>query len=620
LDLRAGELYRNGGDRLLLPDQPFRLLATLVRRPGELVTREDLRHELWADDTFVDFEHGLNSAIKRLREALGETATAPRYIETLPRRGYRFIAPVNALKSDDNPSNGEVQPAVPAAAPITPDATEADVRKRPPLRAWLAVAALAASVIVAGFLASGWITIWPPAPPVIAVLPFDNLSPETDGDWFVDGLADEIRTSLGLIQGLQVRSRTSSMAFKDTPRNLRDVGKQLGVTLVVEGAVLGSGTRKRINVQMVDVANDVTLWARQFEPDLRSSNDVVDILEEISRAVVNELRLTLGRGQRRYDLDLATYELFLKGRVLVARRGIPSLEEAAELFQQVIARDSAFAPAYAGLANVYALMAAPTSGRLAFKEVQAILRPAAEKAYQEDPLLAEALVGMGWVYSHEHDWANAENAFRRAIELNPSLTQTYTNFSISTLQPLRRFDEALRILRVALQNDPLSLELQREIGTVQLYAARYSESIETLKRVVAVDRKFPFAELYLARALTFAGRPMEAIPLCERIDGSDLGGFKGSWTRTVWLAKPLVMTGRRAEAETLLVEHRDSASSLAVIYAALGDKDRMFDALEQMAVVEPHHIGRILLQPEIAANHDDPRFAAFRARFNLPVR
>jgi tetratricopeptide (TPR) repeat protein len=305
---------------------------------------------------------------------------------------------------------------------------------------------------------------------------------------------------------------------------------------------------------------------------------------------------------------------------LVARRGIPSLEAATDLFQQVIARDPAFAPAYAGLANAYALMAAPTSGRLAFDKVQSILRPAAEKARQLDPLLAEAHVGMGWVYSHEHDWANAEKAFRRAIELNPTLTQTYTNFSISTLQPLRRFDEALRILRVALQNDPLSLELQREIGTVQLYAARYLESIETLQRVVAVDRKFPFAELYLARALTFAGRPLEAIPLFERIDGSDLGGFKGSWTRTVWLAKPLVMTGRRTEAETLLVEHGDSVSSLAVIYAALGDKDRMFDVLERMAVVEPHHIGRILLQPEIAANHDDPRFGAFRTRFNLPAR
>jgi TolB-like protein/DNA-binding winged helix-turn-helix (wHTH) protein len=613
LDLRAGELYRNGGDRLLLPDQPFRVLATLVRRPGELVTREDLRHELWADDTFVDFEHGLNSAIKRLREALGETATAPRYIETLPRRGYRFIAPVTGLKSGDD-SHREVERPAPDGAPITPAATEAHVHRRRPVRAWLAVAVVAAGVIVAGFL------IWPQDPPVIAVLPFTNLNPETDSDWFVDGLADEIRTSLALIQGLQVRSRTSSMAFKDTPRNLQDVGRQLGATVVVEASVLGSGARKRINVQMVEVATDVTLWARQFELELRSSTDVFDILEEISRAVVNELRLTLGRGQRRYDLDWATYELYLRGRNLVARRGIPSLEEAAELFQQAIARDSGFAPAYAGLANAYALMAAPTSGRLAFDEVQSILRPAAGKAHEIDPLLAESHVGMGWVYSHEHDWANAEKAFRRAIELNRNLTQTYTNFSISTLQPLRRFDEALRLLRIALQNDPLSLELQREIGTVQLYAARYSESIETLKPVVAVDRKFPFAELYLARALTFAGRPEEAIPLFERIDGSDLGGFKGSWKRTVWLAKPLVMTGRRAEAETLVAEHADSAASLAVIYAALGDTNQMFDALERMAVVEPHHIGRILLQPEIAANRDDPRFAAFSARFHLPAR
>ena len=626
LDLRAGELVRNGGERVLLPEQPFRVLATLVRRPGELVTREDLQQELWSDDIFVDFEHGLNSTIKRLREALGETATAPRYIETLPRRGYRFIAPVVSVQAQGAEPHFNATSLTPIVAPpIDPlaaaSATPAQSRRRLKAVAWVAVGVAAIGLIVASLVANGSVPSWRREPPIVAVIPFTNLSPEPESHLFVDGLTDEVIRNLAVIEGLQVRSRTSSFAFKDKPRNLRDVGKQLGATVIVEGSVLGSGTRKRINVQLVQVGRDVTLWAGQFDRDLKSSTDVFIVLDEISRAIVNKLRLTLGRGQRRYDLDMDTYELYLKGRALVARRGIPSLEVAADLFQQVVTRDPAFAPAYAGLANAYALMSAPTSSRLPFDVVHPVLRSGAVKARELDPLLAEAHAGMGWVFSHEHDWANAEKSFQQAIQLNPSLTQTYTNYSISTLQPQGKFDQALAILRVALRNDPLSLEVLREIGTVQLYAGRYWEAIDTLQRVVTVDREFPFAELYLGRALTFAGRPTEALESLERIDGRDLGRFKAPRTRrSVWLAQPYVMVGRRAEAEALVMDHEDSDSSLAVIHAALGNTDRMFDALERMAVAEPHHVGRILLQPEIAARRTDPRLTAFRTRFNLPAR
>jgi adenylate cyclase len=250
-------------------------------------------------------------------------------------------------------------------------------------------------LIIAGFLATKWQSIRRPRPPIIAVLPFTNLSGETDGDLFVDGLTDEIIRNLAMIQGLQVRSRTSSFAFKDKPRNLREVGDQLGATLVLEGSVLGTSTRKRITAQLVEVADDVPLWAGQFDRDIQSSGDVFVVLDEISRAIVNRLRLTLGRGQRRYDLDLDTYELYLKGRAPAARKDVPSLEEAAGLFEQVIVKDPAFAPAHAGLANAYALMSEPTSSQLPFETAHAILRPAAIKARELDPLLAEAHAAMG---------------------------------------------------------------------------------------------------------------------------------------------------------------------------------------------------------------------------------
>ncbi len=381
----------------------------------------------------------------------------------------------------------------------------------------------------------------------------------------------------------------------------------------MEGSVLGSGTKLQINARLVQVADEVPLWAERFDRDVKSSSDVFAILDEISRAVANKLRLTWVRGQRRYDLDLETYELYLKGRVLVGRRGIPNLEKAADLFQQVLAKDPAFAPAHAGLANAFALMSDPISSSLPFETAHAILRPAAVKARELDPLLTDAHAAMGWVYSRERDWANAEKAFQQATELNPSLTETYTNYSSSTLQPLGKLDEALRILRVALRNDPLSLDVQREIGVVQFLAGRYGEAIDTFQRVRAVEPDFPFVESWLGRALTLAGRLAEAVPMLEKLDGHNLGRFKAPQARRApWLARAYVMTGRRAEAETLVVGHEDSPSGLAIIYAALGDKDRTFEALEQMAVVQPHHVGRMLINPEMAVLRGDPRLAALR--------
>lgn len=470
----------------------------------------------------------------------------------------------------------------------------------------------------AGWNSVGTPNVSPVEQPVIAVLPFKNLSVEPESDDFVDGLTDEIIRNLAVIQGLQVRSSTSSFTFKDKPRALRDVGEQLGANLVLEGSVLRSGNKLRINAALIQVAGDRPLWSDRFDRELK---DIFAIQDEISRVIVNKLRLTLGRGQRRYDANVEAYELYLKGRALVGRRGIPSLEKAADLFQQVLAKDPAFAPAHAGLANAYALMSAPTAS-LPFETAHSILRPAAVKALELDPLLADAHAAMGWVYSRERDWANAEKAFQRAIELNPSLTQTYTSFAISTLQPLGKLDEALRILQVALRNDPLSLDVQREIGRVQLLAGRYGEAIDTLERVLAVEPRFPFVEMHLARALMLAGRLAEAVALLEKLDGRHLGRFKAPQTarQVPWLAQVYVMTGRRADAETLVAANQDSPASLAIIYAALGDKDRSFEALERMAVVQPHHVLPILMNPEMAGLRGDPRLAALRERFGLPAQ
>jgi serine/threonine protein kinase/tetratricopeptide (TPR) repeat protein len=459
------------------------------------------------------------------------------------------------------------------------------------------------STLLAGFAGSNPVSranVSPAHQPVIAVLPLKNLSAEPDSDYFVDGLTDEIIRNLAVIEGLVVRSRTSSFAFKDKPHNVRDVGDQLGANLVVEGSVLRSGTKLRVNAQLVQVAGDVPLWSERFDREVK---DIFAIQDEISRAIVNKLRLTLGRGQRRYDTNLDAYELYLKARALIDRRDVPNAQTAAQLFEQVIAKDSAFAPAHAGLANAYAFMSTPYRG-IPIETAYPIMRPAAVKALQLDPLLAEAHAAMGWVYSYERDWANAEKAFQQAIQLNPSLTQIYTSYSISTLQPLGKHDEALRLLQVAWRNDPLSLDVQREIGEVQLLARRYDEAIETFQRVYAVDPDFPFVSYFLARTLLITGRLVEASSILEK-------------PGPVNIAHAYAMRGQRAEADKVAAAI-GSPYADALIHAFMGDKERTFDALERVARSAPHRLGRLLMAPEMAILRGDPRLATLRTKVGLP--
>jgi serine/threonine-protein kinase len=451
----------------------------------------------------------------------------------------------------------------------------------------------------AGLSPVGAVNVSPAERPIIAVLPLKNLSTEPDSDFFVDGLTDEIIRNLAVIEGLEVRSRTSSFAFKDKPRNLRDVGEQLGANLVVEGSVLRSGTKLRINAQLVQVAGDIPLWADRFDRELK---DIFAIQDEISRAIVNKLRLTLGKGQRRYDTNLDAYELYLKARGLVDRRGVVNAQTAADLFGQVIAKDSAFAPAHAGLASAYALMSTPYNG-IPFETAYPIMRPAAVKALQLDPLLAEAHAAMGWVYAYERDWVNAEKAFQRAIELNPSLTQIYTSYSISTLEPQGKHHDALRLLQTASQHDPLSLDVQREIGRLQFSAGRYEEAIETLRRVYAIDPDFPFVTMYLARALMMAGRLSEVSSL-ENTD-------------RIAMALVYVRTGQRAKAQKLIAVMGNPYTE-AVVYAVMEDEERTFGALERVANTAPQRLGRLLMTPELRVSRGDPRVMAHRQKFGLP--
>jgi eukaryotic-like serine/threonine-protein kinase len=451
----------------------------------------------------------------------------------------------------------------------------------------------------------------PAIQPTVAVLPFRNLSSEPDTDYFVDGLTEEIIRNLAVIDGLEVRSRSSSFDFKDKPRNLRAVAEQLRVNLVVEGSTALSGTSLRINARLVDVARDVVLWDESFD---RNLTDVFAIQDEISRAIVDRLRLTLGRGQRRYSTNLEAYTLYLRGRELVDRQGTLAAQQAISVFEQVIARDPSFAPAHAGLAEAYAAASEEIRG----PRGPAALLPdaalphidrAARTAVRLDPLLAEAHAAMGLLYCRRLDWQNAEQSFRRAIDLNPSLTRIHIEHAVSALIPLGKFAEAEQRLQSALRRDPLSLRVQRESAHLQVLYGRYDEAIGTLERIRAIDPQFPWINNYLGRALTFAGRPGDALRIWE--PDKEVPGVQ------FWMARAYVMVGRRAEVVRMAATH-DHPLRLAFIHAALGDRDRALEALDRAADVTPSRAALALTTPELAALRDDPRFAAVRRKLKLP--
>src|SRR5713101_495302 len=616
VDLRVCEL-RKHGLKIKLQDQPFHVLALLLQQPGEMVSREELREKLWHADTFVDFDVGLNNAIKRLRDALGDSAESPRYIETLPRRGYRFIASVEdaipAVASEPLPSNSTGQAEAASVAKPAEDASATAKAGLRPRSLWgLALAAAAGlALLLALNLPSLHRRVQgktiSPKIQSIAVLPFKNLSSEPDSDYFSDGLTDEVIRNLSIIDGLQVRSRTSSFAFKDKPRNIHEVGTQLGVDLVLEGSVLRSGDKLRINAQLVQVSRDVPLWSERFDRELK---DVFAIQDEISRGIVNSLRLKLGRSQRRYETSVEAYELYLRARTLYTA---PDHQQRMRLYEEAIAKDPSFAPAYAGLAAAYAVHSVWWGVEHPPDELVK-MRAAAEKAIQLDPLLAEAHDALGVAFARDGQWEQSEKSFRRAIELDPSRSDTYIHYYFYLLAPLDRNEEALQEMRAAEKADPLSPRVHDNLARSLISAGRYSEAADYCMKLPA---DYQWKWMILARAWLAQGRTGEAIQILvnDQIHVNDETHLNPQERGLLGYA--YARSGRREEAEKM-ASASPYANEQALIFAGLGDKDRTLEALDRMSGHGALRVGQWLNFPELAFLRGDPRVKVLRKKVGLP--
>ena len=538
-DLRSAEL-RKRGIRIKLQIQPFQVLQILIEHAGEVVTREELQKRIWPVDTFVDFDQGLNNAVKKLREALADDAEKPRFIETLSKRGYRFIAHVEEL------GNGTLAPA-----------------------------GLAPAIAVDS----------------IAVLPFTSMSPDPENEFFADGITEEIINALAQIEQLHVVARSSAFSFKGKHIDARVVGEQLNVRTVLEGSVRRADNRLRITVQLVNTADGYHLWSERYDREMK---DIFDVQDEIARSVAERLKITLeGVGQERLvkagTKNLEAYQLCVKGRILLSRR--TAVPRAVECFHRAVNLDPDYALAWAGLADSYTVLG--YSGLAHPESSMPKGMEAARHAVTLDPSLAEAhdalamacLVGV-W------DKAEAERQFFRALELNPRHTQVRDRYAFFYLQcTVGRLEEAVAQAKLAVELDPLSSYAHAVVGFTCSGAGRHLEAVQACERAVKLDPESFLPCWCKHLALHLSGRFEEAIAVGEL--ALAMSG-RHPWAMAS-LATALADCGKTADAEAIYAELMGRArrsyvppSQLALVAAAAGMKDEAIScAREALQIGDP---------------------------------
>jgi TolB-like protein/DNA-binding winged helix-turn-helix (wHTH) protein/Flp pilus assembly protein TadD len=623
LDLRAGEL-RKHGLRIRLQEQPFQVLALLLEHPGEVVTREELQKKLWPADTFVDFDHGLNKAINKLREALDDSADSPRFVETVARRGYRFlaevkIAPVAPVRGSEPAT--QPQPAEEARNLSEIVGKAAEPKYRSPTFARTAVVVL---LLLTASLAAWELHPWNRPSPIIrslAVLPLESLSNDPSQDYFADGMTDELISDLGQIGALRVISRTSVMAYKHAHKPLRQIAHELNVDAVVEGTVLRSGDRVRITAQLIDASADKHLWSQSYEGELR---DTLELQSKVARAIADQIQINLNpREQAALKsakvVNPEAYVSYLKGRYFWNKRSAESLKVALAYFNQAIDEDPAYAQAYSGLADTYALLGDWQYAVMTPKEALPKAKAAAIKALELDSALGEAHNSLAFCLDG-FDWAfdSAGKEFLWAIELNPGYATAHHWYAWH-LALLHRYDEALAEMRKAENLDPLSLVINADLAELLALAHSYDESIQQSRKTIEMDPNFALTHNHLGQAYLQKHMYDEAITELQK--AVQLSG--GGPTCMANLARADAASGKRSEAEKLLrdLKQRSSpghshGSDIAVIYASLGDTNQAMNWLDKS--FEERFNPGVLLRPGLDPLRSDPRFQDLVRRIGLP--
>ena len=631
LDLRAGEL-RKGGSRIRLQEKPLRVLALLTERQGELVTREELKIYLWPGDTFVDFETGLNTAVSKLRDALSDSADKPRYIETIPRRGYRFIVPVD--RAEVTPARMENRAS---AIGVTTQTVEITLRPEASARAGERVAAapterkqvshwrnayifglVLIAVVCASYFGLRRLTTRR-APPIaramLVVLPFDNLTGDPSQDYVSDGFTEEMITQLGELnhQRMGVIARTSAMNYKNSSKSIKQIGQELGVNYVLEGSVRKAGDGLRITAQLIRADDQTHVWAREYD---RPIGDLAKLQGEVAEDIAREIQIQLTPQEQmalagEQPVVPEAYRSYLRGRYELNKRSVDGMKVAIGAFNEAIEEDPNYAPAYSGLADTYNML--NYYGYVPGGEAIPKARAAARKAVELDDNLAEGHASLGYVdFMWDFNWRDSERQFQRAIELDDSYSPAHHWYAL-LLAALGRREASLAQIHQAQQLDPLSLIVRTAAAYVSYFARDYGAADQLSQSVLQRDPNFMVAHTVLGLTREQEGQPDAAV--AEFQTALALSGSRPA-VYLDYLGHAFAAAGKRADAEQVLseIDERVKPGGASPVYraatlVALGRKDQALDALEEGSAPgaggEPEWLN---VDPRYDAIRPDPRF------------
>jgi TolB-like protein/DNA-binding winged helix-turn-helix (wHTH) protein/tetratricopeptide (TPR) repeat protein len=609
LDAGSGEL-RRGGTRVRLERLPADLLILLVRNPDRVVTRAEIVDALWGKDVFVDVETGVNTAIRKIRQALGDSSESPRFVETIPARGYRFIG---TLEAPDTPA--PVGPEAERASSASPAPGRA--RWRPPFSA---MAAVAVALVATAALAGLWrLREGPPRGQTLAVLPFENLSGDPARDYLADGLAEETIASLGQIDPGQIAvvGRTSVMSYKGTKKSLATIGRELGVDYLVESSIRAEGTRLRITSKLIRVSDQTQIWTESYD---REPSSMLGLQQELSTAIAGQVRLRLSPERRealtrRQTRNADAYDLYLRGRGFANRRTPATTVRAIEYFQRAVTIDPGYALAWSGLADAYS--ASPINSDADPREVGPRAREAAREAVAADGRLAEARFSLAYVkWLFDWDWPAAISELQQVIALDPG--HAFSHMVLGhVLSQSGRHAEAAREVQRAREMDPFSPMTHAISSQVAFQARQYSDALSYARQAILLDNEFWIGHITAAQALVALERVDEALASIDRASRLSGGNIKALSLKGYVLAR----TGRPAEAREVLAMLEAASRSryvpryaMALVHAGLGDRAAALDALERAAVERDVHMIFLPVDPKWDAYRSDPRFGGVLAR------
>ena len=589
IDLRSGELWVRG-KRVRLQDQPFQVLRMLLERRGEIVTRDELKQILWPADTFVDFDDGLNTAVRKIRDALEDSAEKPRFIETIPKRGYRFVGrlaevrpavlPVLAEESKERPEQENAGLSTSDSAVLATQKAFLPTHWRVLLAGVAALAVLSVALVL--YRSSSAKGAKQPPIKSLAVLPLTNLSADPTQEYLADGMTEALIGRLSEIHNLRVISRTSVTRFKGTHLSVPEIARTLHVDAIVEGSVIREGSRIRVHAQLIRAATDEHFWSEAYDRELR---DVLSLQSDVAQSIAQKVEVTItGEEHARLSsartVDPEAYEAYLKGRYYWNKRTADGMSKAASYFEQAINKDPANGAAYSGLADCNSGLA--WHGFMSPAEVLPKAYAAAQKAVEIDPQSAEAHASLALVLDHKWDWAGAEVEFKRALQLNPQYANAHHWYG-DYLSIKGRHDEALLEARRALELDPTNRMIGTWVALRYYLAGRYDSAIEQGRDTVELDSSFAAAHLILGESYVLQKSYKQGLGELQK--AASLSGDSPVYIAQVGVGRALA--GEKKEALRIIRELQDistkryvSPYGIAQIYAALNDKEQTYKWLE----------------------------------------